>query len=428
MKLIYQTFTYGGRVSVRIQYSHQVYFAGAQPPDNSLILLELPNLKSSRFEDVLVWLKENADSPANSRREINEFPAGCWRQAVPDDYLEAENYSETIWQIYSFFDASEFDQFSDKWLGFAQAKLKAALAAKPGALRIKAFDEIRQELERVYFVVDKIPYRLNLEIEEMRKKLEEARFAEIRNRTDDLRTWIETVESFKSSWSIQTALNLIAAEFRNRRLSSAEIIEMLGHFGPQLRQATQYPVHPFWTSIAPLIRLEQNLTGEEIDLTAANEEEVQLGWDLIDGQRVGVIVPGRTALILSFQEQAGPRKLYLSGERKLKFQIQKNGGSLEKFGCTLRLENLAESKSIQPALLEIEKLDALANLDIDQALERIAHLELPKNHLVFYTAEKARSDPKQARVLADLLIELLVGVDADIARHLARAQAKGNRR
>jgi hypothetical protein len=427
MKLIYQTFTYGGRVCVRIQYSHQVYFAGAQPPDNSLILLELPNLKSSRFDDILFWLKENADSPANSRREINEFPAGCWRQAVPDDYLDAENYSETIWQIYSFFNASEFDRFGDKWLGLAQAKLKEALAAEPGDPRIKAFDQIRQELERVYFVVDKIPYRLNLEIEEMRKKLEEARFAEIRNRTDDLRTWIETAESFKSSWSIQTALNLIAAELRNRRLSSAEIIEQLEHFGPQLRQATQYPAHPFWTNVAPLVRLEQNITGEEIDLTAASEEEVQLGWELIDGRRVGVIVPGRTALVLSLQEAAGLRKLYLNGERKLKFQIQKNGGRMEKFGCTLRLESQFETKSIQPALLEIERLDALANLDIDQALERIAHLELPNNHLVFYTAEKARSDPKQARVLADLLIELLVGVDADIARNLARAQAKGNR-
>jgi hypothetical protein len=31
-------------------------------------------------------------------------------------------------------------------------------------------------------------------------------------------------------------------------------------------------------------------------------------------------------------------------------------------------------------------------------------------------------------VLADLLIEVRHGIDADVARHLARSQARGNRR
>jgi hypothetical protein len=47
---------------------------------------------------------------------------------------------------------------------------------------------------------------------------------------------------------------------------------------------------------------------------------------------------------------------------------------------------------------------------------------------VFATAKRVADDPRYGRVLADLLIELLVGIDSDVARRLARAKARGNRR
>lgn len=428
MKLIYLTSIYGGRVSIYVQYSHRVYFEGVQPPDNTLILLDLPNLKSAEYDNVLAWLKENNQARTDSRREINEFPDGCWQKAVLDDYLEAENYNDTIWQLYNHFLAEDFDKFGDKWISFAQMTLKNAVQKEVGVPRIEAFDEIRNKIERVYYVLDKIPHRLNVEIENMRRDIENAKFAEIKNQTDDLKEWIKLAGTFKSHWSIQTALDEIGSEFKNRRLSSEEILSLLKNFGSQLRQSTSYPTHPFWSSVAPLIRLEQNLTSEEVDITETVEEKAVISWDLLDGKRVGTIIPGRNVLAGKYQDGFSTEKLYVSGERKLKFQVQQKGGKLEKFGCTLTMESQEETKSIQPALLEVEKIDALANLNIDQALEKIAHLNLPKNHIVYYTAEKAKTDPRQARVLSDLLIELLVGVDADIARNLARAQSRGNRK
>jgi hypothetical protein len=429
MKLILITSVYGGRVCVRVQYSNFVYFKGAQPADTKLVTLDLPGLKENTYPEVLNWLKTNGDSAEDlNRREINEFPESCWRNAVLDDYLEAGNFHETIWQINAHFSAEEFDRFGDKWISPAQQKLKNALQTEIGPSRIEAFDEIKDFLERVYYVMDKTPYRLTTEIEEMRKVIENAKFAEVKEQTEDLAEWIETVETFKSYWSIQTALNEIAREMKTRRLPSDEVLNLIEKFGVNLRLQTNYSSHPFWTNVSPLLRFEQNLTDEEIDLTETKEEKVQIGWDLINGKRVGTVVPGRNALIGTYPDGDTHLKLYVSGERKLKFQIQRNHGKLRKFGCTLTLENQSDQKSIQPALLEVEKIDALANLDIEQALEKIAPLNLPKNHLVYYTAEKAGSDPRQARVLADLLIELLVGVDADIARQLARAQSRGNRK
>ena len=87
-----------------------------------------------------------------------------------------------------------------------------------------------------------------------------------------------------------------------------------------------------------------------------------------------------------------------------------------------------DDSSIYPALLEVETIDALANLNPNDALKKAEHLNLPSDHLIYEIAEKAKTDKRQSRVLADLLIELLVGVDADIARRLARSQSVGNRR
>jgi hypothetical protein len=84
--------------------------------------------------------------------------------------------------------------------------------------------------------------------------------------------------------------------------------------------------------------------------------------------------------------------------------------------------------SATTALLEVDRLDTLAHVDPRQALAAVEDRDLPQNHPVFLAAEAAEVDPRQSRVLADLLIELVVGIDADIARDLARQQARANRR
>jgi hypothetical protein len=61
-------------------------------------------------------------------------------------------------------------------------------------------------------------------------------------------------------------------------------------------------------------------------------------------------------------------------------------------------------------------------------LKRRYKTNLPPEHPVFQAAEAARTDPRYSRVLADLLIELAAGLDADIARRLTRSQSARRRR
>lgn len=430
MKIILLTQDYGERVCVRVQYNHQLYFNGRQPAVNRLILLDLPGLHEYSANAVLQWLKQNGGESfiANAlspRREISEFAENLWREAVLDDYIEAFNYSETVYYLYQHFPAESFAAFGDKWLNATQHKLETALQKETGIPRIRAFNEVKDFLERIYRVMDKTPQRLTTEIEEMRETIDRARFSEVRTQSANLEDWIAAANNFETEAVRQEAVNLIAVEIVRRRVDSKEIYRLLQKFGVNLQNSTRYYGNSFWTRIAPFLKLEQNTVGQTIDLTEAVEEKVPYGWELLNAKRVGSIAHNRNALVI--KNRYGAPQVYVSGERKLKFQIQRNGGSLQKFGCTLTV-GAKDQASIHPALLEVEKIDALANLDVEQALEKVAHLNLPPDHLIFYAAQKAKTDAKQSRVLADLLIELLVGVDADIARHLARAQSRGNRR
>lgn len=428
MKLIYLTNEYGGRICVNVQYSYRFYFEGAQPPNQTLITLDLPNLYMASYSYVMSWLKSYRGLEAEqTRREINEFPETVWRETVLDDYLEAENFHETVWQIFHRFSSADFAEFGNKWLDSAKEKLNNAVQNEIGTQRIQAFNEIKSFLERVYFVMDKTPQNLAQEIQNMQTAIDRASWENIKKQTDEIAEWIKTANRFSSDVARRDAVVEIVGEIAKRRLSSNEILKFLHKFNQNLRNAAGYYDNYFWTTLAPALRLEQNVINKTIDLTEAVEEKVLLNWNLLNAKRVGQISHNRNALVIK-DKQTGLPKMYVSGERKLKFQIQKHGGKLEKFGCVLKIASAEERSSIQPALLEVEKIDALANLNVEQALEKIAHLNLPPNHLIFHVAERAKTDPKQARILADLIIEILIGVDADIARRLARAQAQGNRR
>lgn len=432
MKLIFLTNSYGGRIGINIEYRYRIYFDGKQPESGKLVTVELPGLTAYSVDSVLSWLKKNSNSESSlskvfsKRREISEFSENLWRETVLDDYIECENFNETIWNIAQQFPAEDYASFGDKWITSAQEKLNRAVQKESGIPRISAFKEIQKYLERVYFVMDKSPYCLTNEIEKMQSVIDRTKFDEITNNSENLSDWIDVSNTLQTETARQTALNFIAEVIVKRRLESKEIYNLLHKFGLQLRNSTGYYGSRFWEKLSPYLKFEQNIFGKEIDITEAVEEKVLFNWDLLNAERVGTISHNRNALVIR-DKRTNRAQIYISGERKLKFQVQNHGGTFEKFGCNLRMSP-QDSSSIHPALLEVEKIDALANLNPVVALEKAAHLNLPKNHPVYYIAEKAKTDKRQSRVLADLLIELLIGVDADIARNLARKQSVGNRR
>jgi hypothetical protein len=86
------------------------------------------------------------------------------------------------------------------------------------------------------------------------------------------------------------------------------------------------------------------------------------------------------------------------------------------------------ARRMQSFLLDVERIDALSSVDPAAALAMVPQANgLPDSHAVSRAAGAAAADFRQARVLADLLIELHTGVDAAVIREMARTRRRGNR-
>ena len=81
---------------------------------------------------------------------------------------------------------------------------------------------------------------------------------------------------------------------------------------------------------------------------------------------------------------------------------------------------------MQAALLRVDEIDSLAQLAPERAVALLG--DLAPTPPITEALAHAPSDPRWRRVLSDLLIERIVGIDADVARRLARAEASANRR
>lgn len=125
--------------------------------------------------------------------------------------------------------------------------------------------------------------------------------------------------------------------------------------------------------------------------------------------------------------QVGDTVYYVRGERKLKHSIRARGGAITRWGCTLVVAAGAGPASVHARLLEVDRIDTLAHVDPRRAAALVADHH-PADPAIATALAKSAGDPRWRRVLADLLIERLVGIDADVARRLARAEAGANRR
>jgi hypothetical protein len=430
MKLLCFTERYGDRILVRPSgWGDGIYFAGRQPAEDTMLLLDLPGLEADDVPSIVRWLSQRPPGGLlgrllPSRRQISELPERVWRPAVLDDVFSADNYRRVQWSLDRAFTLEQFRAFAERYLPEAQQRLRAVLAVSDPDARARALDELHPWIERVSGVFDRTPVRLVIERDAIWRQLDEARAQALRAGRFDLRGWVEAIERMHT---LDIQLELLTEVVRHLAQASEDSAALLRALKPladsaTLRRLTAYAPQ-FWKELGRVLRLKPNVRGATIDITSAEEQRVTLSWDLIEARRVGAIVPGRSALVLD----EGSRKTYIAGQRRLKFQVAQAGGRLKKFGNTLVIGNTGAS-AMHRALLDVDLLDTLANVDPPQALERIRHLHLPPEHPVFQAAEAARDNVHRARVLADLLIELAIGVDADVARRLARAQSRANRR
>lgn len=428
MQLILITQRYGQRTVVYV-YNYpeptlMVFFRGREPLAQQMITVTFDGLPTFNGSSLRQWLLA-AGGQSDSRKAVLEIPESTWQPTVLDDFLSAHQYNQAIWSIPQHFSLAEIQAFLDNWWPQAETRLRHLLTLTETELQLQGFDQAQDFLTRVLGVMAQSGNVFNKTHSDLLKKWEERHLPRLRQAQPFVpEHWVEIAATLRD-----TGVCLMILREMTRRLNSAHleqerlqaILVMIGR-NPTLRQAVMYD-KAFWSWWNSILRLEQNVTGETVDIALAKEQKVALNWEAVESRRIGRIVPGRTALVV--QHEGGA--LYIGAPRKLKFQIRRAGGQLQKWGNTLTLA-VTRQNQLQQALLEVETLETLAHVDPTQAVARLAHLNLPETHPVYDAAARAPHDPRYAHILADLLIELTAGLDADVARRLLREQSRLNKR
>ena len=428
MKLILITQRYGQRTMAYL-YNYlepalMVFFRGREPLSQRMITVELAGLTTLNNASLRDWLLA-ATGQTDSRKAILEFPEGIWRDTVLDDFLTAHQYAQALWSLPQHFSLAQMQAFFDKWWPQTETRLRQLLTYNETEAQLQGFDRDQDFLARVLGVIAQSGNVFNRTHQELLKKWEERHLPRLRQAQPFVpEDWVEVAAALRDAGVCQTILREMAQRLSSAHLEQDRLHAILARIGrnPKLRQAVAYD-QSFWFWWNTILRLEQNVTGATIDISLAREQKVALNWETVESRRIGRIVPGRTALAVPYEGTT----LYIGAPRKLKFQIRQAGGQLKKWGNTLTLA-VARQNQLQQALLDVEALETLAQVAPAQAVARLAHLNLPETHPVFDAAARAANDPRYAHILADLLIELGAGLDADVARRLIREQSRLNKR
>lgn len=401
-----------------------VFFRGREPLAQQMITVTFDGLPTFDSTSLRQWLLA-AGGQSDSRKTILEIPENTWQPTVLDDFLSAHQYNHALWSIPQHFSLAEIQVFLDQWWPQAETRLRQLLTLTETETQLQGFDQAQDFLTRVLGVMAQSGNVFNKTHSDLLKKWEERHLPRLRQEQPFVpEHWVDVAATLRDIGVCQTILREMARRLTSAHLEQERLHAILATIGrnPKLRQAAMYD-QSFWSWWNSILRLEQNVTGEMVDIALAKEQKVALNWEAVESQRIGRIVPGRTALVMQHEGAT----LYIGAPRKLKFQIRRAGGQLKKWGNTLTLA-VARQNQLQQALLEVETLETLAHVDPAQAVARLAHLNLPETHPVYNAAARAPHDPRYAHILADLLIELTAGLDADVARRLLREQSRLNKR
>ena len=417
MKILFTVEEFAGKPMVRIEWGKEGLFFSGQPPSvPSLITVDMPGLKSERAEAVRTWLVEHNKGGKAVRREDTTLSSALWRPTVLDDFLDAHNATSMVWHVSSYFSLAHIAAFAESHGPKLHHEVREALAAarskRPTALR-----KVGKRADRIVPLLYSTQRRIAIEVDAIEVELDREDVARLAAAPFVAETWIDAVLRLRSD----TVKRELLGDIGKRLVATdgdipAALDRMIA------KKLDTIWCNELWAALGPSLHLPPNTTGESIDLTKAREITVVMSWDIWKAKRIGPVKIGRTALVIT----QGSRNVYVRGERKLKHQLKRRGGSITRWGNTLTIA-AKDPSSVHAALLRVDEIDSLAQLSPERAVALVPET-LPPAHPISNALAHASEDPRWRRILADLLIERLVGIDADVARRLARAEARANRR
>lgn len=429
MKLAFRTTSDGGRTAIALTWEKNAYFAGDPPEVDRLVVLAPPDLRGDSVLALRAWLAARSTAQgAGQAAPLDLVPEGAWRYGTLDDLLDAAPFDAAELDLEACVPLSELAEFAARRVPEATARAREACAAVDPAARLERLAALAPFLSRVFAILDAFPRRAEREREQLSADLDRSLLAAVRAGAPGLAEWVDAALRMRSEAGLSEVFAAIAPTLADPRTTQADLFRALGALAahqPTRRHldVTYTEVDRFWKVIARRLRLAPNVRGETLDLTDAAEQQPGLDFGLIVARRVGNVIPDRRALALTAPDGT---VTFVRGTRALLHAVARAGGRLEGMGNTLVVRTEAR-RSVHRGLLEVERIDTLANVAPRQLLPEIEQLAPSTQAAARRLVEESPGDPRRARRLADLLIEATVGVDADVARRLSRQRRRGSR-
>lgn len=437
MKMMAVTMRHAKKTCVLLGWQRMLFFEDPAPAADRLVTVEIPQVRYREdgerlYRDIVAHL---GAGEGGKKRESVLLPPALWRPAVLDDILDADNGEQQMYGLSSHFSSDALAEFAARTTPEIAGRLRAILEERGDARRKRYGRERRFLASACGVVLWGLPQRLEIERAREQTAADRARVkafdapeavaARAALSDDDaLAAYLRLLGASHTALGRRLALRRFADRFVPKGSVWEEVEPVLRRLAAHKRaRAAAEAEGTLWERVAPALHLPATLTGATVDLSGAREETVRMGFDLLDARRVGAIVPGRTALVV--RDSRYRITTLVRGERKLLQAIRASAdGRLVRHGCILTVGD-AKASPLRRLILDAERIDTLAALDPEAAL---AGAGLGEDHPAFALAARARTDHRQARALADLLIEETCGVDAEVLRAMSRAQERRGRR
>jgi len=365
----------------------RVFFSGKPPEVDRLVTLTIPVVPG-----------------------LPILPQG-WRPARLSDFLTCELHD---WIRPDDFTVEEYQAFFTEYLPDFEKRFASAIKVTPRA-RSRAAKKLAKPAQGFAYVYQAVPQALEAGLEDLFAKMEAGLPERARRASAGRVTGM--VASSRSRKVRKELLEILADKLRSEpRETAIRIIRRLS-LVPHLRWATEES--KFFETVGSFLPIRKNTTGRKINITFAWDVVLEPGFDAYLSRLVGPVAFGKKAL------RVAPAYL-IAGDRRLRFRVLREGGSLKLYGNTLFLSGKSFGQ-LDKALLEVEKVDVIAYVNPEEVVRMLEAKGL-RDARVREAADRAKRDYRQARELADLAIERLVGVDARIARGMYKAKRRSQTR
>jgi hypothetical protein len=406
-----------GRANLVVDHTGTVPVSGA-PPRPALLELDCPGLSAPTRAGLLRWLAtqgervaEGTATKGSAAGALDAVPEHAWRPITFDEAVDLRGFEQLQYLAGAAAPLAEI-------VVSLRRRLPPLLDATDAGLELEDAAQIASltGLAPVRRAAGTVMWAMNIRSDrhvlDLSERVDRAGLAALRGRPFDVDAWVSAADAMKAPIGRLAALVELVSripEGDDAPTHALAIVRAVRRHR-QLVLATAF-APAFWGPLAPLLDWAPTMRAGTLSLENANEAVVTASWDLWNARRVGRVKIGRKALVIP-----GGIQTVIRGTRALVKRVIDAGGELRHHGVTLTYPTTA--RPLTPRLVEVERIDTLAYVDPDAALRVIGERgDVPALRAL---VERAKTDRGLARVLADHLIEHAVGLDADVARKLAR--------